>query len=66
MAEVGAGQVRVRDRSGVNFPDVLLIANEYQFNVPPPFVPGSELAGAVVVADDVSILRWAIASAGQP
>jgi NADPH2:quinone reductase len=31
----------------VNFPDVLLIANEYQISVPPPFVPGSEFAGVV-------------------
>jgi NADPH:quinone reductase len=32
----------------VNFPDVLLIANEYQISVPPPFVPGSEFAGVIV------------------
>jgi NADPH:quinone reductase len=42
------GQVRVRVRAAaVNFPDVLLIANEYQISVPPPFVPGSEFAGVV-------------------
>ena len=41
-----AGQVRVRvGAAAVNFPDVLLIANEYQISVPPPFVPGSEFAG---------------------
>jgi NADPH:quinone reductase len=34
--------------AAVNFPDVLLIANEYQISVPPPFVPGSEFAGAIV------------------
>jgi NADPH2:quinone reductase len=34
--------------AAVNFPDVLLIANQYQINVPPPFVPGSEFAGAVI------------------
>jgi NADPH2:quinone reductase len=45
---VGAGQVRVRVRAAaVNFPDVLLVANQYQLTVPPPFVPGSELAGVV-------------------
>jgi NADPH2:quinone reductase len=27
---------------------VLLIANEYQISVPPPFVPGSEFAGVIV------------------
>jgi NADPH2:quinone reductase len=43
-----AGQVRVRvTAAAVNFPDVLLIANEYQLSVPPPFVPGSEFAGVI-------------------
>ncbi len=50
-----AGQVRIRVRAAaVNFPDVLIVANQYQLSVPPPFVPGSELAGEVVeVADGV-------------
>jgi NADPH2:quinone reductase len=44
-----AGQVVVRvDAAAVNFPDVLLIADEYQVSVPPPFVPGSEFAGVVI------------------
>jgi NADPH:quinone reductase len=49
------GQVRVRvDAAAVNFPDVLLVANEYQIKVPTPFVPGSEFAGVVTeVADGV-------------
>jgi len=34
--------------AAVNFPDVLLIADEYQISVPPPFVPGSEFAGVIV------------------
>jgi len=53
---VGPGQIRVRVRAAsVNFPDVLLVAGEYQLKVPPPFVPGSELAGVVVeVAGDLS------------
>jgi NADPH2:quinone reductase len=52
----GPGQVRVRVRAAaVNFPDVLMVANQYQVKVPLPFVPGSELAGEVVeVADDVA------------
>ena len=42
------GQVRVRvSTAAVNFPDVLLIADEYQMSVPAPFVPGSEFAGIV-------------------
>jgi NADPH2:quinone reductase len=50
------GRVRVRVRAAsVNFPDVLLAANEYQISVEPPFVPGSEFAGVVAeVADGVT------------
>lgn len=45
---LGDGQVRVQvAAAAVNFPDVLLVADEYQVSVPPPFVPGSELAGVV-------------------
>jgi NADPH2:quinone reductase len=39
--------VRVRAAS-VNFPDLLLIAGQYQVRQPLPFVPGSDLAGQVV------------------
>ena len=50
---VGEGQVRVRvAAAAVNFPDVLLIADEYQISVPPPFVPGSEFAGVIVEIGD--------------
>ena len=46
---VEAGQVRVRvSAAAVNFPDVLLIADQYQISVPVPFVPGSEFAGVIV------------------
>jgi NADPH2:quinone reductase len=42
------GQVLVSvQAAAVNFPDVLLIANQYQISVPPPFVPGSEFAGVI-------------------
>jgi NADPH2:quinone reductase len=56
---LGPGTARVRvHAAAVNFPDVLLVAGEYQIQVPPPFVPGSELAGEVVeVADDVDAVR---------
>ncbi len=52
----GLGQVRIRvHAAAVNFPDVLLVGNQYQLSVPPPFVPGSEFAGDVVeVAGDVT------------
>ncbi|WP_123024774.1 NADPH:quinone oxidoreductase family protein [Mycolicibacterium stellerae] len=43
------GQVRVRvSAAAVNYPDVLLVAGQYQISVPPPFVVGSEFAGVVV------------------
>ena len=33
--------------AGINFPDVLMIAGEYQVKTPPPFVPGGEAADVV-------------------
>ena len=51
--EAKTARVRVA-AAAVNFPDVLLIADEYQLSVPAPFIPGSEFAGEVLeVADDV-------------
>jgi len=51
-----AGEVRIRvGAAAVNYPDVLLIADNYQISVPPPFVPGSEFAG--VIAETTSH-RW--------
>jgi NADPH:quinone reductase len=44
------GEVLVRvSAAAVNFPDVLLVADKYQISVPPPFIPGSEFAGVIVV-----------------
>ena len=41
--------------AGVNFPDVLIIQNKYQFKPPLPFAPGAELAGIVAaVGPEVS------------
>src|SRR5262245_3602358 len=53
---VGPGEARIGvAAAAVNFPDVLLVANQYQLSAPTPFVPGSEFAGEVVeVADDVT------------
>src|SRR3954447_19194649 len=46
--DVSAVQARIRvTAASVNFPDVLLVADQYQMTVPPPFVPGSEFAGVV-------------------
>ena len=44
----GKGQIRVNVKAaGLNFPDVLVIAGQYQVKTEPPFVPGNELAGVV-------------------
>jgi NADPH2:quinone reductase len=44
----GPGEVVITTRAaGVNFPDILIIQNKYQFKPPLPFSPGSELAGVV-------------------
>lgn len=44
----GPGEVVVSVKAAsLNFPDVLIIQNKYQFKPPLPFSPGSELAGVV-------------------
>jgi NADPH2:quinone reductase len=44
----GPGEVVVSLKAAsVNFPDVLIIQNKYQFKPPLPFSPGSELAGVL-------------------
>lgn len=46
--EPGEGEVVLTMKAAsVNFPDVLIIQNKYQFKPPLPFSPGSELAGVV-------------------
>jgi NADPH2:quinone reductase len=46
--KAGPGDVVVSMKAAsVNFPDVLIIQNKYQFKPPLPFSPGSELAGVV-------------------
>ncbi|MBV9484704.1 MAG: NADPH:quinone oxidoreductase family protein [Frankiaceae bacterium] len=53
--ELTMGCVRVRvAAAAVNFPDVLVVADQYQISSPTPFVPGSEFAGTITeVADGV-------------
>ncbi len=44
--------------AGVNFPDVLIIQNKYQFKPELPFTPGNELAGTVhAVGEGVSAYK---------
>src|SRR5258706_516611 len=44
----GAGEVLVDvAAASVNYPDVLLVRNEYQVSIAPPFTPGSDFAGTL-------------------
>jgi NADPH:quinone reductase len=53
---LAAGLVRVAVRAaGINFPDILMAAGQYQLKPDLPFTPGMEAAGDVVeVAGDIS------------
>jgi NADPH2:quinone reductase len=54
-----AGEVRVAIRAAsLNFPDLLIVQNKYQFKPPLPFVPGSEFSGLIdAVGDGVTHLK---------
>lgn len=48
-APIAPGQVRVAiHAAGLNFPDILMAAGEYQLKPPLPFTPGMEAAGEVI------------------
>jgi NADPH:quinone reductase len=54
----GPGQLLVRvHAAAVNFPDVLFIAGKYQIRIPPPFIPGNEIAGEVLIAGEGTPFR---------
>ncbi|MEA3062793.1 MAG: NADPH:quinone reductase [Sphingomonadales bacterium] len=54
--EAGPGQLLVRVKAcAINYPDVLIIEDRYQFKPPRPFAPGGEIAGIVeAVGEGVS------------
>jgi NADPH2:quinone reductase len=54
-----AGEVLIEIKAAsLNFPDILIVQNKYQFKPPPPFVPGSEYAGVVAaVGEGVTHLK---------
>ena len=46
--DAGPGQLVVRVKAcAINYPDVLIIEDKYQFKPPRPFAPGGEIAGIV-------------------
>src|SRR5216683_7627614 len=55
----GPGEVIISAKAAsVNFPDVLIIQNKYQFKPPLPFSPGSEVAGVVkAIGDGVNSVK---------
>ena len=55
----GPGQLLVAVKAcSINYPDVLIIEDKYQFKPPRPFAPGSEVSG-VVEAVGEGVTGWA-------
>ncbi|MEA3051328.1 MAG: NADPH:quinone reductase [Sphingomonadales bacterium] len=55
----GPGQLLVRVKAcAINYPDVLIIEDKYQFKPPRPFAPGGEIAG-IVEAVGEGVSGWA-------
>jgi NADPH2:quinone reductase len=55
----GPGQLLVRVRAcAINYPDVLIIEDKYQFRPPRPFAPGGEIAGTVEALGE-GVAGWA-------
>lgn len=49
----GPGQVLINVKAcGVNYPDVLIIEDKYQFKPPRPFAPGGEVSGVVAAVGE--------------
>lgn len=58
VPDPGRGQLRVRVLAcGINYPDVLVIEDKYQFQPPRPFAPGVELSGIVDAVGD-GVTGW--------
>ena len=55
----GKGEVLIRiEAASLNFPDLLIVQNKYQYKPQLPFVPGSEYAGVIeAVGEGVTDLR---------
>jgi NADPH:quinone reductase len=54
----GPGQLLVRVKAcAINYPDVLIIEDKYQFKPPRPFAPGGEIAG-IVEAVGEGVTGW--------
>ncbi len=59
IGEPGKGELRVRvEACGINYPDVLIIEDLYQFKPQRPFAPGSEIAGTIEAVGE-GVEGWA-------
>src|ERR1700748_2724554 len=56
-AKPGHAVVQVK-AVGVNYPDVLIIEDKYQFKPPRPFAPGGEIAGVIESVGE-GVTGWA-------
>ncbi len=55
-----AGQVLVAVRAcAINYPDVLIIEDRYQFRPPRPFAPGGEIAGTIAALGE-GVTGWQV------
>lgn len=59
LPDPAAGEVRLRIKAvGVNYPDLLIISDRYQYKPERPFSPGAEVSGIVdAVGDGVTALK---------
>ena len=58
--EAAPGQLLLRVRAcAINYPDVLIIEDKYQFKPPRPFAPGGEIAGEVIGVG-AGVEGWAV------
>jgi NADPH2:quinone reductase len=56
----GANEVLIQvEAAGINFPDVLIIQDKYQFKGKPPFVPGAEVCGHIVETG-AKVSQWKV------
>src|SRR6201996_6639414 len=54
-APLAEGEVRIAiHAAGINFPDILMAAGEYQLKPELPFTPGMEAAGEVIEVGDAA------------
>ncbi|MGQ0529222.1 MAG: NADPH:quinone oxidoreductase family protein [Panacagrimonas sp.] len=60
LRATGPAEERIKvEAAGVNFPDVLIIQNKYQFKGTPPFAPGGEVCGTILEVG-AKVTQWKV------